>query len=60
MVEWVAEDTAKVSSNTGAGPDSRPLGGVGDSVEDGSLVLQPVEGVESSEGTQNMFGVEGE
>ncbi len=60
MVEWIGEDTGKVSGNTGASPDSRPLGGIGDSVEDGSLVLEPVKGVEGSEGTQNVFGVEGE
>ena len=60
MVEWISEHTGKVSSNTGAGPDGWPLRGVGDSVENGGLVLEPVERVEGSEGTKNVLGVEGE
>ena len=43
VVEWVSKDTGEVSGDTGAGPDSWPLGGVGDSEENGGLVLEPVE-----------------
>lgn len=60
MVEWISENTCEVSGNTGACPDGWPLGGVGDSVENWGLVLEPIEGVKGSEGTEYVLGVKGE
>lgn len=60
MIKRVAENQTQVCRNTGAGPDCRPFGGVGNSEENWSLILEPVKWVKGSEGTQDVLGVEGE